>query len=34
MIRLLCEVDYNKSDKTFYFNNAVNNIYNNHIDYE
>ena len=34
MIRLLREVDYNKSDKTFYFNDAVNNIYNNHIDYE
>lgn len=34
MIRLLREVDYNKSDKTFYFNDAVNSIYNNHIGYE
>lgn len=34
MIRLLREVDYNKSDKTFYFNNAVYNVYNNYIDYE
>ena len=24
MIRLLREVDYNKSDKTFYFNDAAN----------
>ena len=34
MIRLLREVDYNKSDKTFYFNDAVYNVYNNHIGYE
>ena len=34
MIRLLREVDYNKYDKTFYFNNAVYNVYNNHIGYE
>lgn len=34
MIRLLREVDYNKSDKTFYFNDAVSNVYNNHIGYE
>ena len=27
MIRLLREVDYNKSDKTFYFNDAVYNVY-------
>ena len=31
MIRLLREVDYNKSDKTFYFNDAVYNVYNNEI---
>ena len=31
MIRLLREVDYNKSDKTFYFNDAVSNVYNNEI---
>ena len=29
MIRLLREVDYNKSDKTFYLNDAVNNVCNN-----
>lgn len=29
MIRLLHEVDYNKSDKTFYFNDAVSNVCNN-----
>ena len=34
MIRLLREVDYNKSDKTFYFNDAVYNVYNNYIGYE
>lgn len=34
MIRLLREVDYNKSDKTFHFNDAVYNVYNNHIGYE
>ena len=34
MIRLLREVDYNKYDKTFHFNDAVYNIYNNHIGYE
>lgn len=34
MIRLLHEVDCNKSDKTFYFNDAVYNVYNNHIGYE
>ena len=34
MIRLLREVDYNKSDKTFHFNDAVSNVYNNHIGYE
>lgn len=28
MIRLLREVDYNESDKTFYFNDAVNDIRN------
>lgn len=28
MIRLLREVDYNKSDKTFYFNDAVYNVRN------
>lgn len=28
MIRLLREVDYNKYDKTFYFNNAVYNVCN------
>ena len=28
MIRLLHEVDYNKSDKTFYLNDAVNNVCN------
>lgn len=28
MIRLLREVDYNKSDKTFYFNDAVNDVRN------
>ena len=28
MIRLLSEVDYNKSDKTFYFNGTVNNVHN------
>lgn len=28
MIRLLHEVDYNKSDKTFHFNNAVNDVRN------
>lgn len=28
MIRLLREVDYNKSDKTFYFNDAVSNVNN------
>lgn len=27
MIRLLREVDYNKSDKTFNFNNNLNNVY-------
>ena len=27
MIRLLREVDYNKYDKTFYFNDAVYNVY-------
>lgn len=27
MIRLLREVDYNKSDKTFYFNDAVYNVF-------
>jgi hypothetical protein len=26
MIRLLREVDYNKSDKTFHFNDAVYNV--------
>lgn len=26
MIRLLREVDYNKYDKTFYFNDAVSNV--------
>lgn len=26
MIRLLREVNYNKSDKTFYFNDAVYNV--------
>lgn len=31
MIRLLHEVDYNKSDKTFHFNDAVYNVYNNEI---
>ena len=31
MIRLLREVDYNKSDKTFYFNDVVYNVYNNEI---
>ena len=31
MIRLLHEVDYNKSDKTFYFNDSVSNVYNNEI---
>lgn len=31
MIRLLREVDYNKSDKTFYFNDAAYNVYNNKI---
>lgn len=34
MIRLLREVDYNKSDKTFNLNDAVYNVYNNHIGYE
>lgn len=34
MIRLLREVDYNKYDKTFHFNDAVYNVYNNHIGYE
>lgn len=29
MIRLLHEVDYNKSDKTFNLNDAVDNVYNN-----
>lgn len=28
MIRLLREVDYNKYDKTFYFNDAVNDVRN------
>lgn len=28
MIRLLREVDCNKSDKTFYFNNVVNDVRN------
>lgn len=28
MIRLLREVDYNKSDKTFYFNDAIYNVRN------
>lgn len=28
MIRLLREVDYNKSDKTFHFNGAVNDVCN------
>lgn len=28
MIRLLREVDYNKYDKTFYFNNVVNDVRN------
>lgn len=28
MIRLLHEVDYNKYDKTFYFNDAVNDVRN------
>ena len=31
MIRLLHEVDYNKYDKTFYFNDAVYNVYYNRI---
>jgi len=31
MIRLLREVDYNKYDKTFYFNDVVYNVYNNEI---
>lgn len=33
MIRLLREVDYNKSDKTFHFNDAVNvarNVFGRH----
>lgn len=33
MIRLLREVDYNKSDKTFYFNDAANvacNVFTRH----
>ena len=34
MIRLLREVDYNKYDKTFHFNDAVYNVYNNHIGYK
>lgn len=28
MIRLLREVDYNKSDKTFHFNDAANVVHN------
>ena len=34
MIRLLREVDYNKSDKTFYFDDTVSNVYSNYIAYE
>lgn len=36
MIRLLREVDYNKSDKTFHFNDAVNavrNVFARHGEY-
>lgn len=31
MIRLLREVDYNKYDKTFHFDYATDNVYNNEI---
>lgn len=31
MIRLLREVDYNKSDKTFHFDYVADNVYYNRI---